>query len=88
LIEYLVEDNGKVTHQLIFKDTGISEKTYKQIEKRIKKYDESVVLTHVPVADEVIIIVNKKCEDDDCRVNEVERFIEFYSMVLSKITFK
>jgi len=88
LIEYLVEDNGKVTHQLIFKDTGISEKTYKQIEKRIKKYDESVVLTHVPVADEVIIIVNKKCEDDDCRVNEAERFLKFYDGVLRKIVIK
>jgi len=88
MIEYLAQDEGPVTRQLIFKDTGISEKMYKQLEKRIKKYDESVVLTHVPVADEVIIIVNKKCKDDDCRVNEVERFIEFYSMVLSKITFK
>lgn len=87
MIEYLAEDNGNVTHQLIFKDTGISEKTYKQLEKRLKKYNESLVLTHVPVANEVIIIVNKKCEDDECRVNEAERFIEFYDMVLSKITF-
>ncbi len=76
MIEYLAQDEGHVTYQLIFKDTGISEKTYKQLEKRIKKYDEKLVLTHVPVANEVIIIVNKKCEDDECRVNEVERFLK------------
>ena len=87
MIEYLAGDEGKVTHQLIFKDTGISDKTYKQLEKRLKKYNENLVLTHVPVANEVIIIVNKKCGDDECRVNEAERFIEFYDGVLSKITF-
>lgn len=88
MIEYLAQDEGPVTRQLIFKDTGISEKTYKQLEKRIKKYKESVVLTHVPVADEVIIIVNKKCENDECRVNEAEKFIKFYDGVLRKITIK
>ena len=41
----------------------------------------------MPVADEVIIIVNKKCENDECRVNEAERFVEFYDGVLSKMTF-
>ncbi len=87
MIEYLAGDEGKVSHQLIFKDTGIYDKTYKQLEKRLMKYDESLVLTHVPVANEVIIIVNKKCENDKCRVNEAERFIEFYDKVLSKITF-
>ena len=87
MIEYLAQHEA-ITHQLIFKDTGISEKTYKQLEKRIKKYKESVVFTHVPVADEVIIIVNKKCENDECRVNEVERFIKFYDGVLRKITIK
>ncbi|MDI6724399.1 MAG: hypothetical protein QMD61_07095 [Methanobacterium sp.] len=85
MIEYLAQDEGPVTHQLIFKDTGISEKTYKHLEKRIKKYDENLVLTHVPVADEVIIIVNKKCENDECRVNEAERFLKYYDVVLSKI---
>jgi len=88
MIEYLAGDEGKVSYQLIFKDTGISEKTFKQLEKRLKKYNENLVLTHVPVADEVIIIVNKKCEDDECRVNEAERFVEFYDRTLSKITFK
>lgn len=88
MIEYLAQDEGPVTRQLIFKDTGISEKTYNQLEKRIKKYKESTVLTHVPVADEVIIIVNKKCGDDECRVNEAEKFIEFYDGVLRKITIK
>ena len=88
MIEYLAQDEGKVTYQLIFKDTGISDKTYKQLEKRVKKYKESTVLTHVPIADEVIIIVNKKCENDECRVSEAEKFIEFYDSVLRKITFK
>lgn len=87
MIEYLAQDEGPVTHQLIFKDTGFSEKTYKQLENRIKKYNEKLVLTHVPVANEVIIIVNKKCENDECRVNEVERFLKYYDGVLSKITF-
>ena len=59
MIEYLAQNEGPVTHQLIFKDTGISEKNYKQLENRIRKYRESLVLTHVP-RDEVIIIVNKK----------------------------
>ncbi|MGZ7115827.1 MAG: hypothetical protein ACXVHS_00060 [Methanobacterium sp.] len=85
MIEYLAQNEGPVTGQLIFKDKGISEKTYKQLEKRIKKYKESTVLTHVPVAD-VIIIVNKKCEDDECRREEAEKFIEFYNGVLRKIT--
>lgn len=88
MIEYLAQNEGPVTGQLIFKDTGISEKTYKQLEKRIKKYKESIVLTHVPVVDEVIIIVNKKCENDECRVGEAEKFIEFYDGVLRKITIK
>lgn len=88
MIEYLADDEGQVTHQLIFKDTGISEKTYKQLGNRIKKYKEKTVLTHVPIADEVIMIVNKKCEDDECRRNEAEKFIEFYDGALSKITFK
>jgi hypothetical protein len=87
MIEYLAQDEGPVTGQLIFKDTGISEKTYKQLENRVKKYKDSTVLTHVPVANEVIIIVNKKCKDDECRVNEAGRFIRFYDGVLSKITF-
>ena len=88
MIECLAQNEGMITHQLIFKDTGISEKTYNQLEKRVKKYKESTVLTHVPVADEVIIIVNKKCENDKCRRNEAERFIEYYGKVLSKITIK
>lgn len=86
MIEYLTQDEGKVSYQLIFKDTGISEKSYKFLEKRLKKYEESLALTHDPAANEVIIVVNKKCEDDECRVNEVERFIGFYNMVLRKIT--
>lgn len=88
MIEYLAQNEGIVTRQLIFKDTEISEKTYKQLEKRIKKYDESVVLTHVPIANEVIIIVNKKCENDECRRTEAERFLKYYDEVLSKITIK
>jgi hypothetical protein len=88
MIEYLAQNEGMVTHQLIFKDTGISEKTYNQLEKRIKKYEESTVLTHVPVANEVIIIVNKKCENDECRRKEAEKFIEYYGKILSKITIK
>jgi hypothetical protein len=88
MIEYLAQDEGHVTGQLIFKDTGISEKTYKQLENRVKKYKESTVLTHVPVANEVIIIVNKKCEDDECRKNEAEKFIKYYDGILSKITIK
>lgn len=88
MIEYLAQDEGKVTRQLIFKDTGISEKTYKQLENRVKKYKESTVLTHIPVANEVIIIVNKKCEDDECRRNEAESFIKYYDEALSKITIK
>lgn len=87
MIEYSAQNEGQVTHQLIFKDTGISKKTYKQLEKLVKKYKESVVLTHVPIADEVIIIVNRKCENDECRRDEVEKFIEYYNGVLSKITF-
>lgn len=88
MIEYLAQNEGPVTHQLIFKDTGISEKTYKQLENRVKKYKDSTVLTHVPVANEIIIIVNKKCEDDECRRNEAEQFIRFYDGVLRKITIK
>jgi hypothetical protein len=88
MIEYLAQNEGMVTHQLIFKDTGISERTYNQLEKRVKKYKESTVLTHVPVADEVIIIVNKKCKNDECRRNEAEKFIEYYGKILSKITIK
>ena len=88
MIEYLAQDEGPITYQLIFKDTGISEKTYKQLEKRLKKYRESVVLTHVPVADEVIIIVNRKCKNDECRRNGAEQFIKYYDGVLGKITIK
>ncbi|MGF7117237.1 hypothetical protein [Methanobacterium oryzae] len=88
MIEYLAQNEGPITYQLIFKDTGISEKTYKQLENRVKKYKDNTVLTHVPVANELIIIVNKKCDDDECRVNEVEKFIEFYDRVLRKITIK
>jgi len=88
MIEYLAQDEGLITHQLIFKDTGISERAYKKLEKLVKKYNESVVLTHEPVAVEVIIIVNKKCESDECRRNEAEKFIEYYNGVLGKITIK
>jgi len=88
MIEYLAQDEGPITYQLIFKDTGISEKTYKQLKKRVMKYKGNLVLTHIPVADEVIIIVNKKCENDECRVGEAERFIGFYGGVLRKITKK
>lgn len=84
MIEYLAQNEEIVTHQLIFKDTGISERTYNQLEKRVKKYKESTVLTHVPVADEVIIIVNKKCKNDECRRNEAEKFIEYYGKILSR----
>jgi len=85
MIEYLSGDEGKVTHQLIFKDTGISQKAYKKLEKLVKKYDKKAVLTHVPVADEVVIILNKKCEGDECRKNESERFIEYYNKILRKV---
>ncbi len=88
MIEYLAQDEEKVSYQLIFKDTGISEKTYKQLEKRLKKYGDSLVLTHDPAANEVIIIVNKKCENDECRRDEAERFMKFYDGVLSKATIK
>jgi P2-related tail formation protein len=88
MIEYLAQNEGPITYQLIFKDTGISEKTYKQLENRIKKYKDITVLTHVPVANEVIIIVNKKCKDDECRKNEAEDFIKYYDEILSKITIK
>lgn len=88
MMECLVQDEGPVTNQLIFKDTGISEKIYKQLERRLNRYDENLVLTHDPVDGEVIIIVNKKCEDDDCRREEVKKFIDFYDGVLSKLTFK
>ncbi|MGB9978718.1 hypothetical protein [Methanobacterium sp.] len=86
MIEYLAQKEGPTTYQLIFKDTGISEKTYKVLEKHLKKYDEKLVLTHVPVADEVIVIVNKKCEEDKCRQMEAERFIKYYTGILRKIT--
>ncbi len=72
-MECLVQDEGTVTHQLIFKDTGISEKAYKQLERRLKRYNENLVLTHIPEAKEVIIIMNKKCEDDDCRREEAKK---------------
>lgn len=85
MIEYLAQEEGLTTYQLIFKDTGISEKTYKILEKRLKKYDENLVLTHVPVADEVIIIVNKKCETDECREAEAERFIKYYIGISRKL---
>ncbi len=85
MIEYLADDEGPITRQLIFKDTKILEKTYKQLEKHINKYKDSLALTHVPNTNEVIIIVNKKCENDKCRRNEAEKFIEFYNSVLSKI---
>jgi hypothetical protein len=85
MIEYLAQDEGLITHQLIFKDTGISERAYKKLEKLVKKYDEKAVLTHVPVADEVVIIVNKRCEDDECREIESERFIGYYNKILRKI---
>ncbi|MBI5679571.1 MAG: hypothetical protein HZC47_01535 [Methanobacterium sp.] len=88
MIEYLAQNEGRITYQLIFKDTGISEKTYKQLEKRVKRYKESMVLTHVPVANEVVIIVNKKCENDECCRDEAEKFIEYYNGVLRKITIK
>lgn len=85
MIEYLAQDEGLVTRQLIFKDTRISQKDYKKLEKLVKKYDKKAVLTHVPVADEVVIIVNKRCEDDECRKSESERFIEYYNGGLRKI---
>ena len=85
MIEYLAQDEGLITHQLIFKDTGISDKGYKKLEKLVKKYDRGAVLTHVPVADEVVIIVNKRCQDDECRESESERFIEYYNKVLRKV---
>ncbi len=88
MIEYLAQNEKDVTYQLIFKDNGISEKTYKQLEKRLKKYEDNLVLTHDPVANEVIIIINKKCENDECRVNEAERFLKYYNGVLSKINIK
>ena len=88
MIEYLAQNEGLITYQLIFKDTGISEETYNQLEKLVKKYKDKTVLTHVPVADEVIIIVNKKCENDECRRKEVEKFIEYYDGILRKITIK
>ncbi|MGB9936437.1 MAG: hypothetical protein ACPK7O_01825 [Methanobacterium sp.] len=88
MIEYLAQNEGPVTHQLIFKDTDISERTFGYLEKKLKKYEDSIVLTHVPVANEVIIIVNKKCENDECRKNEAERFMKFYDGVLSKATIK
>lgn len=84
MIEYQAQNEANITHQLIFKDKGISEKTYKQLEKRLKKYNESLVLTHDPGANEVIIIVNKKCENDECRKSEAKRFIGFYDGVLRK----
>lgn len=85
MIEHITEDDRMITHQLIFKDKEISPKTYKQLEKRIKKYKESVVLTYVPDVNEVVIILNKKCEDDKCREEEVEKFTDFYEKVLRKI---
>lgn len=88
MVEYLAQDEGMVTHQLIFKDIGISERTYMNLEKRVKKYKENTVLTHVPVANEVIIIINKKCKNDECRKEETEKFIKFYNMILSKMTIK
>ncbi len=88
MIEYLAEDEGPITRQLIFKDTRILEKTYKQLENRIKKYEHSLALTHIPIDNEVIIIVNKKCENDKCRNDEAEKFIDFYNNVLNKITIK
>lgn len=88
MIEYLAQNEGPTTYQLIFKDTGISEKTYKVLEKHLKKYNEKLVLTHVPVADEVAIIVNKKCENDECREIEAERFIKYYAGILRKIAAK
>ena len=88
MIEYLAQNEGLITYQLIFKDTGISEETYNQLEKLVKKYKENTVMTHVPVADEVIIILNKKCENDECRRNEVEKFIEYYDDIFRKVTFK
>jgi acetolactate synthase small subunit len=88
MIEYLAQNEGLITYQLIFKDTGISEETYNQLEKLVKKYKDKTVLTHVPIANEVIIIVNKKCENDECRRNEAEKFIEYYDGILRKITIK
>ena len=88
MIEYLAQEEGLITHQLIFKDMGIPEKTYKKLEKLVKKYDKKAVLTHVPVANEVVIIVNKRCEDDECRKSEVEKFIEYYNKILRKINTK
>jgi len=85
MIRYLEQNEGPITYQLIFKDTKILEKTYKQLENHIKKYKDSLALTHVPDTNEVIIIVNKKCENDKCRRNEAEKFIEFYNSNLSKI---
>ena len=86
MIEYLDQKEGPITYQLIFKDTGILENTYKRLEKNIRKYKDSLALTHVPVSNEVIIIVNKKCEEDKCRKNEAEKFIEYYNSILRKIT--
>ncbi|OEC85902.1 MULTISPECIES: hypothetical protein [Methanobacterium] len=85
MIKYLAQEEGPTTYQLIFKDTGISEKTYKILEKHLKKYDENLVLTHVPVADEVVIIVNKKCKTDECREAEAERFIKYYTGISRKL---
>ncbi|MEN6292474.1 MAG: hypothetical protein ABFC34_12430 [Methanobacterium sp.] len=85
MIKYLAQEEGPTTYQLIFKDTEISEKTYKILEKHLKKYDENLVLTHVPVADEVVIIVNKKCETDECREAEAERFIKYYTGISRKL---
>lgn len=85
MVEYIAQDERLITHQLIFKDTGISEKAYKKLEKLVKKYDRKAVLTHVPVADEVVIIVNKRCEDNECRKIESEKFIDYYNKILRKI---
>ena len=86
MIEYLAQNEGPNTYQLIFKDTGIQEKRFKVLEKHVKKYNEKLILTHVPVANEVVIIINKKCENDECREIEAERFIKYYTGILRKIT--
>lgn len=88
MIEYLAQNEDLVTYQLIFKDTSISERTFSYLGKKLKKYEDSIVLTHVHAANEVIIIVNKKCENDECRRDEAERFMKFYGSVLSKATIK
>jgi len=79
------KDERQITKILMFKDRGISEKMYDQIESFINTYPENSMMAYESENKEVTILIYVICNDDKCRRTEAERFIEFYNNVLSEV---